>query len=99
MHTHPNRDKYINIIWKNVENGQNNPSFTLSDRSKFSNLNTTYDFNSILHYATSSPDGKQIIKATPEYKTFEQFMGQESRLSEGDVQRIKNMYECKWTYQ
>lgn len=62
MHQVYNRDKYIEILWENVEPGNEiqfkkytNPEVTLSD--------FTYDYSSIMHYGAYyfSKNGKPTI--------------------------------------
>ncbi|KAG5669405.1 hypothetical protein PVAND_017292 [Polypedilum vanderplanki] len=93
MHTHSQRDRYITFYDKNIFNFFNNRNYFLNDAKKVSNFNTKYDFFSIMHYPPHLA-GKRIIKPKKKYLSYEQFMGQRKELSEGDIERINNMYSC-----
>ncbi|KAG5685082.1 hypothetical protein PVAND_014283 [Polypedilum vanderplanki] len=92
MHSHSQRDQYINIIWDNIDPSRN-PDYRAADTSLTSSYNTKYDFYSVMHYAPII-NGKRVIKPKQKYMYYDKYMGQRKALSEGDIERINNMYRC-----
>lgn len=93
MHNRPNRDKYVKILWKNI-----NPSFFKEfDRVNphmFNYYGTSYDYQSIMHYSTiafTKNGGQTII---PKDENFIGEIGHKTELSEGDIRRINTKYNC-----
>lgn len=62
MHSVYNRDDFITIHWENIEAGKESQfkKYTISEETLF---NTTYDYNSIMHYGAYffSKNGKPTI--------------------------------------
>lgn len=94
MHNHKDRDDFIDIRLENVNKSdwrkfQKSNSFTSSD------FGTPYDFFSVMHYeptALSNNGQDTIVTKDPIYQ---ELIGKVHRISLGDVQRIKIMYECR----
>jgi hypothetical protein len=95
MHTHTQSQKYIKLIPKNIPNFNDNKNYFLNDAKKVSSFNTKYDFYSIMHYPPFSKSGKRLIRPLKQYMYYDDFMGQRKALSEGDIKRINNMYQCR----
>ena len=93
MHNHVDRDRYIEVIWNNIQNDSKS-NFDKVDRRKFGNFNTKYDFHSVMHYPkyAFSKNGDATIIARD--TRFAHIMGQREYLSSGDAERINNMYKC-----
>lgn len=94
MHTHTERDDYIKIHWDNIDLEKEH-NYRRNSAKFVSNFGTLYDFYSIMHYRPTNSDGDETISPLPEYERYEEFMGQRSKLSLGDIQRINNMYGCE----
>lgn len=89
MHNRPDRDKYVKILWKNIDPNWFN-EFNRVDPSNFNHLGTPYDYQSIMHYgATAFTKNGAVTIRTNEP------IGQRYGLSEGDIRRINNKYSCK----
>ncbi|XP_061090165.1 hatching enzyme 1.2-like [Conger conger] len=88
-HTRSDRDQYVKINWENV------PPRTIFNFQKqdTENLNTPYEYTSIMHYGRTafSTNGLDTITPVPNPN---QSIGQRSNLSEGDIQKIKKLYSC-----
>jgi hypothetical protein len=95
MHTHTSRDQYIKLYPRNIKNFNTNQNYFLNDASRVSSFNTPYDFFSIMHYPPFNSDGQRVIKPHENHIKFYKFMGQRVALSDGDVERVNNMYQCK----
>lgn len=93
MHSHSDRDKFVKIVWDNVES-KHKHNFDKVDKRKFSNFDTPYDFYSVMHYNPTafSKNGKRTI--VPKEDQYRNVIGQRVGMSKGDAQRINNMYNC-----
>lgn len=88
-HTRTDRDKYIWINWQNIPEASAN-NFQIKD----TNLNTPYDYNSIMHYGRTAfaiQSGLETIIPIPNPLVS---IGQRQELSYTDIQRINMLYEC-----
>lgn len=96
MHSHFDRDKYITINWGNIDHRVRD-NFEKVDPMKFDSFNTTYDYKSLMHYGPTafSENGRRTI--IPKDSRFRDIIGQREAMSEGDKQRINNMYKCNVT--
>ncbi|KAG5666537.1 hypothetical protein PVAND_014557 [Polypedilum vanderplanki] len=92
MQSHTERDKYVDILWDNVQGGVKNHNMRALSNKIATNFETKYDFFSVMHY------GPGMIKPKKKYSYYADFMGQRRRLSDGDVDRINKMYECDKKY-
>lgn len=93
MHSHAGRDKFVEIKFRNIKEDTIS-NFDKVDPSLFSNFGTEYDLFSVMHYDSKafSKNGQETI--VPRNRRFAKVIGQREGLSEGDIQRINNMYEC-----
>ncbi|CAF4167797.1 unnamed protein product [Rotaria sp. Silwood2] len=85
------RDDYVRIIWENIEPGMEY-NFYKADTSDADNLNTPYDFSSIMHYGRKyfSVNGADTLEALNSSIAF----GQRVTLSSYDIQAIQTFYGC-----
>lgn len=93
MHSRPNRDKYVKILWKNI-----NPTFFREfDRVSpefFNYYGTPYDYLSIMHYGAHAASKNGGLTIVPKDSSYVNVIGQRDGLSEGDIRRINNKYNC-----
>ena len=91
MQNHVDRDSRVYINWGNIQAGREY-NFYKVNPALFGNYGTSYDVGSVMHYGpySFSSNGRQTITAL--YSSEASVMGQRTRLSDGDIQRIKNMY-------
>ncbi|KAG5673251.1 hypothetical protein PVAND_003314 [Polypedilum vanderplanki] len=93
MHSHTDRDSYVKINFENIEDGKAS-QFDIVNINGYGNFDTPYDFDSTMHYGPYffSKNGQMTIQ--PLNPDNEKRMGQEEKLSEGDVLRMNRMYNC-----
>ena len=93
MHSHAERDKFVNIKWENIKRDTVD-NFETVDPYKFSNFGTPYDLYSVMHYDSTAftSNGKDTI--VPKNMRYKKVMGQRKSLSRGDANRINSMYKC-----
>jgi choriolysin H len=93
MHNHIDRDKYVTVYIENVDPDMAF-NFDKVDPAVFGNFNTTYDYLSVMHYPkwAFSNNGKDTM--VPTDISYLDKIGA-SELTDGDIARINNMYECK----
>ncbi|KAI4830419.1 hypothetical protein KUCAC02_002049 [Chaenocephalus aceratus] len=88
--TRSDRDSYVRINWQNI-----NPQMAYNfKRHDTNNLNTPYDYGSIMHYgrtAFSIQWGKDSMTPIPNPNVQ---IGQRRGLSRGDIVRINKLYQC-----
>ncbi|KAL2086596.1 hypothetical protein ACEWY4_017655 [Coilia grayii] len=104
-HTRSDRDDHIRINWEYVSAGKKTPFkyYIKSASSDFAkrdtnNLNTPYDYSSIMHYsryAYSTSQSQATITPIPD-PTVE--IGQRNELSDTDILRVNKLYECGECY-
>ncbi|KAL5017782.1 hypothetical protein ScPMuIL_003504 [Solemya velum] len=96
-HTRPDRDKHVQIIYKNIMPGQEY-NFNKLTESEVNSLGEQYDYGSIMHYARNTfaratyvdtilPQRKPGMVVRPE-------IGQRVRLSPGDISQARKLYSC-----
>jgi hypothetical protein len=93
MHNRPNRDKYVKILWKNID-----PKFfSQFDKvsPQFNYLGTSYDFQSVMHYGSKSASKNGELTIVPKDGASVADIGQRGGLSDGDVKRLNKKYNCK----
>lgn len=93
MHNQPDRDKYVKILWQNIDQ-RFNREFDKVDGAMFNHYGTSYDYQSIMHYgpmAFTKNGAKTIIPNDPSYSDV---IGQRNGLSDGDIRRINTKYKC-----
>lgn len=91
MHNRPDRDKYVKILWKNIDPKWYR-EFDKVNPSNFNHLGTPYDYQSIMHYGANAftKNGAVTILAKNN-----EHIGQRYGLSDGDIKRINNKYNCQ----
>ncbi|XP_056283793.1 low choriolytic enzyme-like [Pseudoliparis swirei] len=88
-HTRSDRDNYIKINWENLKN-----FFLINFEKKDSNnLNTKYDYTSVMHYGRTAfgTNRKVTIVPIPDASAP---IGQRENMSELDLLRINKLYKC-----
>ncbi|XP_054474000.1 zinc metalloproteinase nas-4-like isoform X2 [Anoplopoma fimbria] len=87
-HTRKDRDQYISVQWESVMPGKEG-SFKVKDGNT---LNLPYDLNSITHYGKYffSENGSPTV--LPKQSGTD--MGQRTRLSDLDIERLNILYHC-----
>uniref|UniRef100_H2ZHT4 Metalloendopeptidase n=1 Tax=Ciona savignyi TaxID=51511 RepID=H2ZHT4_CIOSA len=96
-HTRPDRDRHIEIVYKNIQEGQGY-NFEKMDSSEINSLGEAYDYQSIMHYARNTFSKGMFLDtirpmANPETGV-RPSIGQRTQLSEGDVRQAKKLYNC-----
>ncbi|RXN06346.1 meprin A subunit alpha-like protein [Labeo rohita] len=88
------RDDYVQILWDQIIPGKEH-NFKKYDDDFITDLNTPYDYESIMHYRPLSfnkhPDIPTITTTIP---AFNNIIGQRLDFSALDLQRLNRMYEC-----
>ncbi|XP_023285736.1 low choriolytic enzyme-like [Seriola lalandi dorsalis] len=91
-HTRSDRDMYVKINWENV-----NQYFVYNFQKKDTdNLNTPYDYSSIMHYGRTA-FGKFGAETITPIRDPSASVGQRDGLSKIDILRINRLYKC-WRY-
>ncbi|XP_040920002.1 low choriolytic enzyme-like [Toxotes jaculatrix] len=88
-HTRSDRDLYVRINWENI-----NEYFVYNFRKKdTNNLNTPYDYSSVMHYGRTAfgKSGLETITPIPDPSAP---IGQRDGLSRIDILRINRLYRC-----
>uniref|UniRef100_A0A3Q1FIE0 Metalloendopeptidase n=1 Tax=Acanthochromis polyacanthus TaxID=80966 RepID=A0A3Q1FIE0_9TELE len=87
--TRSDRDSYVRINWQNM-NPQMGNNF---QKQNTNNLNTPYDYSSIMHYGRTafSINGRDTITPIPNANVQ---IGQRRGMSRWDVKRINLLYRC-----
>ncbi|KAK2872786.1 hypothetical protein Q8A67_022683 [Cirrhinus molitorella] len=89
-HTRSDRDQYVRINWENIPQA----SAYNFQKKDTNNLNTPYDYNSIMHYGRTAftiQYGKETITSIPNSSVQ---IGQRQEMSNIDIQKINKLYEC-----
>ena len=94
----PDRDKYVEILWKNIRK-RNYHNFQRRRRRRVDSRGIGYDYASIMHYSLDdfSKNGKPTIKITNQAEFMAQGkprVGFAKYLSEGDILQTRRMYNC-----
>jgi len=88
----PDRDDYINIIWKNIPKDFHS-QFEKEPYSEVDSLGTPYDYRSVMHYdKTAFGSGKLTIYTKQQY--YQNLIGTGPGFSSTDVKQINLMYGC-----
>ncbi|XP_066523301.1 hatching enzyme 1.2-like [Hoplias malabaricus] len=88
-HTRSDRDSYVEINWQNI-----NPAMQYNfNKENTNNLNTHYDYSSVMHYPRTafSINGQDTITPIPDSSVQ---IGLQLELSAIDIQRINILYKC-----
>ena len=93
-HTRPDRDRYIDVIYDNIENGFED-QFRKFQPGQTNTLGLGYDFQSIMHYRrnTFSKDGSDTIRPKVPTSSF----GTSRQLSPLDIAKARALYNCRTT--
>ncbi|KAE8278038.1 Low choriolytic enzyme [Larimichthys crocea] len=86
------RDQYVRINWDNIRTSYLS-NFKKEDTN---NLNTPYDYSSIMHYGRTA-FGKHGSKTITPFPDPSVPIGQRDRLSDFDILKINKLYKC-WNY-
>ncbi|XP_014240061.1 zinc metalloproteinase nas-13 [Cimex lectularius] len=85
------RDKYVTIHWKNIRRGTEK-NFKRYSSGRITDFDVGYDYDSVMHYSSHafSKNGFPTITPKEEGAT----IGQRSRLSDKDLEKLRIMYDC-----
>ncbi|XP_036420179.1 high choriolytic enzyme 1-like [Colossoma macropomum] len=87
--TRSDRDRYVRINWENIS-----PAMQYNfNKENTNNLNTPYDYSSVMHYGKTafSINGRDTITPIPDASVQ---IGQRVDLSAIDILRINTLYKC-----
>ncbi|MDK2413033.1 M12 family metallopeptidase, partial [Aphanizomenon sp. 202] len=85
------RDNYVTIMWNNIQSGAEH-NFDKYSSSYIGGFGEQYDYGSVMHYsayAFSANGEKTIVTEDPNA-----VIGQRQGLSDVDLRKLKNMYNC-----
>lgn len=88
------RDDYVRIWWDQIQEGMEH-NFNKYEDDFITDLNTAYDYESIMHYRPKSFNiNDSIPTITTSIPYFNQVIGQRLDFSEVDITRLNRMYDC-----
>nr|BAI68364.1 hatching enzyme [Silurus asotus] len=88
-HVRSDRDKYVTINWQNID-----PTTKSNFDLKYTNnLNTPYDYSSVMHYGNTAFSINDLDTITP-IPDPSVMIGQRQELSTIDIKRINILYNC-----
>ncbi|NXY46420.1 MEP1A protein, partial [Ceuthmochares aereus] len=92
------RDDYVTIWWDEIlEGGEHN--FVKYDDGYITDLNTPYDYESVMHYQPFSFNKNSSVPTiTAKIPEFNDIIGQRLDLSAIDLERLNRMYNCTSTH-
>lgn len=96
MHASHDRDDYVFIHWNNVIPWMTS-DFMKYSRSEVTHFNTTYDYDSVMHYSAYAFSDNGLPTIEPHDKSKLTVIGQREKLSEKDIIRLNAMYKCDET--
>ncbi|KAK2819479.1 hypothetical protein Q7C36_021125 [Tachysurus vachellii] len=88
-HSRSDRDSYVTINWENIDPSSLS-SFKLRNTN---NLNTSYDYSSVMHYGRTAFSINDLDTITPIPDPSVE-IGQRTELSAIDILRINKLYKC-----
>ncbi|XP_027794098.2 meprin A subunit alpha [Marmota flaviventris] len=92
------RDDYVNIWWDEITSGHQH-NFNIYDDNFITDLNTPYDYESIMHYGPFSFNKNDSIPTiTTKIPEFNSIIGQRLDFSTIDLERLNRMYNCTTTH-
>ncbi|KAJ7405532.1 Meprin A subunit alpha [Pitangus sulphuratus] len=92
------RDDYVKIWWDEIIPGKEH-NFAKYDDSYITDLNTPYDYESLMHYAPFSFNKNESVPTiTAKIPAFDDIIGQRLDLSAIDLERLNRMYNCTSTH-
>ncbi|KAJ0060786.1 hypothetical protein NL108_000181, partial [Boleophthalmus pectinirostris] len=88
------RDDYVKIWWDQIQEGKEN-NFKKYEDYYITDLNTAYDYESIMHYRPLSFNKNASIPTiTTTIPEFNNVIGQRFDFSAVDITRLNRMYDC-----
>ncbi|XP_058038261.1 meprin A subunit alpha-like [Ahaetulla prasina] len=88
------RDDYVKIWWNEIIDGQAY-NFEKYNDSFITDLNTPYDYESVMHYGPYSfSKNNSVPSITTKIPEFNNVIGQSKDMSKIDVKRLNRMYHC-----
>ncbi|XP_016068183.1 PREDICTED: meprin A subunit alpha [Miniopterus natalensis] len=92
------RDDYVKIWWDEILPGYEH-NFNTYDDSFITDLNTPYDYESLMHYAPFSFNKNESVPTiTAKIPEFNSIIGQRLDFSDIDLERLNRMYNCTTTH-
>uniref|UniRef100_K7E2H9 Meprin A subunit n=1 Tax=Monodelphis domestica TaxID=13616 RepID=K7E2H9_MONDO len=92
------RDDYVNIWWDEIIPGYEHNFNTYND-SYITDLNTPYDYESLMHYEPFSFNKNASAPTiTAKIPAFDDIIGQRLDFSTVDIERLNRMYNCTATH-
>ncbi|XP_056873464.1 meprin A subunit alpha [Takifugu flavidus] len=92
------RDDYVKIWWDQIEEGKEH-NFNKYEDDFITDLNTPYDYESIMHYRPLSFNKNESIPTiTTTIPYFNEIIGQRLDFSAVDIVRLNRMYDCANTH-
>ncbi|XP_010391538.2 meprin A subunit alpha [Corvus cornix cornix] len=92
------RDDYVNIWWDEIIAGKEH-NFVKYNDSYITDLNTPYDYESLMHYEPLSFNKNESVPTiTAKIPAFDDIIGQRLDLSAIDLERLNRMYNCTSTH-
>ncbi|KAF7663787.1 hypothetical protein LDENG_00200080 [Lucifuga dentata] len=92
------RDDYVKIWWDQIEEGKEH-NFNKYEDDFITDLNTPYDYESIMHYRPLSFNKNESIPTiTTTIPYFNEIIGQRLDFSAIDITRLNRMYDCANTH-
>uniref|UniRef100_A0A665V0V4 Meprin A subunit n=1 Tax=Echeneis naucrates TaxID=173247 RepID=A0A665V0V4_ECHNA len=92
------RDDYVKIWWDQIEEGKQH-NFNKYEDDFVTDLNTPYDYESIMHYRPLSFNKNESIPTiTTTIPYFNDIIGQRMDFSAVDITRLNRMYDCANTH-
>ncbi|XP_006099781.1 meprin A subunit alpha [Myotis lucifugus] len=92
------RDDYVEIWWDEVIPGHQH-NFNTYEDSFITDLNTPYDYESLMHYAPFSFNKNESVPTiTTKIPEFNSIIGQRLDFSPIDLERLNRMYNCTTTH-
>ncbi|XP_012520108.1 PREDICTED: meprin A subunit alpha [Propithecus coquereli] len=92
------RDDYVNIWWDEIIPGYEH-NFDTYDDNFITDLNTPYDYESVMHYAPFSFNKNDSVPTiTAKIPEFDSIIGQRLDFSALDLERLNRMYNCTTTH-
>ncbi|KAM9339530.1 meprin A subunit alpha [Symphorus nematophorus] len=88
------RDDYVKIWWDQIEEGKEH-NFNKYEDDFVTDMNTPYDYESIMHYRPKSFNKNASIPTiTTTIPYFNEVIGQRLDFSAVDITRLNRMYDC-----
>ncbi|KAM9316389.1 meprin A subunit alpha [Gastrophryne carolinensis] len=88
------RDDYVEIWWNEITDGMGH-NFNVYDDIYITDLNTPYDYESVMHYGPFSFNKNASVPTiTAKIPAFNDIIGQRLDFSEIDLERLNRMYNC-----